>query len=140
FDMGAADRGMFDPGSVPALDSQTRAQMFQDYANSVLDHPALVGCHWLQYMDEPLTGRALDGENSNIGLVSVTETPYPELVAAARSVHTGILHLPLPRDEAEAPLRRGGPRRCWSPGWLPSAYAETGVSSPSAFGSAACLP
>ena len=59
-----------DPGSVPALDSQTRAQMCQDYANSVLDHPALVGCHWLQYMDEPLTGRALDGENSNIGLVS----------------------------------------------------------------------
>jgi len=34
--------------------------------------------------DEPLTGRVLDGENYNIGFVSVTDTPYPEMVRAAR--------------------------------------------------------
>jgi hypothetical protein len=90
FEMAVADRGMFDPGPIPAPNSQTRAQMYQDYVDSVLDHPAFVGCHWFQYRDEPLTGRALDGENSNIGLVSVTDAPYPELVAAARAVHSAI--------------------------------------------------
>jgi agarase len=88
--VGPVHRGMFDAGPVPAPDSQTRAQMFQDYVDSALDHPAFAGCHWFQYLDEPLTGRALDGENSNIGLVSVTDTPYPELVAAARAIHSGM--------------------------------------------------
>jgi agarase len=53
----------------------------------VLDVPAFVGCHWFQYVDEPLTGRTLDGENYNIGLVTVTDTVFPELTAAARKVH-----------------------------------------------------
>ena len=53
----------------------------------MLDNPAFVGCHWFQYVDEPLTGRSFDGENYNIGFVTVTDTPYPELVAAARQVH-----------------------------------------------------
>ena len=60
--------------------------MFRDYVQSVVDNPAFVGAHWFQYVDEPLTGRALDGENYNIGFVTVTDTPYPEMVAAARSV------------------------------------------------------
>jgi agarase len=34
-----------------------------------------------------LTDRAYDGENYNIGFPMVTDTPYPELVAAARSIH-----------------------------------------------------
>jgi agarase len=38
-------------------------------------------------MDQPLTGRWFDGENYNIGFVSITDTPYPEMVAAARRVH-----------------------------------------------------
>ena len=53
----------------------------------MLDNPALVGCHWFQYVDEPLTGRSYDGENYNIGFLTVTDTPYPELVAAARAIH-----------------------------------------------------
>jgi agarase len=38
-------------------------------------------------MDQPLTGRTLDGENYNIGFVTITDTPYPEMVAAARKTH-----------------------------------------------------
>ena len=63
--------------------------MFSVYVNSVIDHPAMVGCHWFQYMDEPTTGRTFDGENYGIGFVSVVDTPYPEMVAAAREVHGG---------------------------------------------------
>ena len=34
-------------------------------------------------MDQPLTGRP-DGENYQIGFVTVADVPYPELVKAAR--------------------------------------------------------
>ena len=87
FHAGALDRGMFHPGLVSATDQQERAAIYTDYVASVLDNPALVGCHWFQYVDEPLTGRSYDGENYNIGFLTVTDTPYPELVAAARKIH-----------------------------------------------------
>jgi hypothetical protein len=90
FHFGALDRGMFHPGLVAARDQQERARMYRAYVQSVLDAPAFVGCHWFQFIDEPITGRWFDGENYNIGFVTVTDTPYPELVDAAREVHTGM--------------------------------------------------
>ena len=87
FHAGALDRGMFHPGLVSAADQQGRAAIYTDYVASVLDHPALVGCHWFQYVDEPLTGRSYDGENYNIGFLTVTDTPYPEMITAARAIH-----------------------------------------------------
>lgn len=36
--------------------------------------------------DRALTGRTLDGENYNIGFVMHNDTPYPEMVEAARTV------------------------------------------------------
>lgn len=84
FHFGALDRGMFHPGLVKADDQTQRARMFKSYMDSVLQNPAFVGCHWFKWCDEPLTGRPLDGENYNIGFVSVTDTPYPEIVAASR--------------------------------------------------------
>ena len=72
---------------LPTNDQHERAAIYTDYVKSVLKNPALVGCHWFQYVDEPLTGRAYDGENYNIGFLTVTDTPYPELVAAARAIH-----------------------------------------------------
>ncbi len=88
FHVGALDRGMFHPGLVAAADQNERAAIYTSYVESVLKNPALVGCHWFQYVDEPLTGRAYDGENYNIGFVSVTDTSYPELVTAARAIHS----------------------------------------------------
>jgi len=87
FHFGALDRGMFHTGLVAARNQKERAAMYKEYVRSVLDHPAFVGCHWFQYVDEPITGRTYDGENYNIGFVTVTDDPYPELVSAARSVH-----------------------------------------------------
>ena len=86
FHFGALDRGLFHPGLVSTPSQAARAAMFRDYIQSVTDNPAFVGAHWFQYMDEPLTGRTLDGENYNIGFVTVTDTPYPEMVQAARNV------------------------------------------------------
>ncbi|MHC4789261.1 MAG: agarase, partial [Planctomycetota bacterium] len=87
---GATDRGCLHPGLVIVEDQAERAQLYGEYVNSVADLPAFVGCHWFQYMDEPLTGRASDGENYNVGLVSVADTPYPELLEAARTTHEEI--------------------------------------------------
>ncbi|HEX8237161.1 MAG TPA: beta-galactosidase [Abditibacteriaceae bacterium] len=88
FHFGALDRGMFHPGLVSTPNQKARATMYEDYVRSVLDHPAFVGCHWFQYIDEPTTGRTYDGENYNIGFVNATDTPYPEMVAAAQKVHS----------------------------------------------------
>jgi hypothetical protein len=87
FHFGALDRGMFHTGLVSAESQSERAMMYQAYVHSVLDHPNFVGCHWFQYVDQPLTGRWFDGENYNIGFLTVTDTPYPEVVKAARQVH-----------------------------------------------------
>ena len=88
FHVGAPDRGMFNTGLVEAANQQWRAAMVQDYVRSVADHPSFVGCHWFRYDDEPLLGHTGNGENYNIGLVSITDTPYPELIATFRSVLT----------------------------------------------------
>ncbi len=57
---------------------------------------AFVGAHWFEYVDEPLTGRSLDGENYNIGLVSVADVPYPELTTAMRSTNSTLYKRLLP--------------------------------------------
>jgi hypothetical protein len=66
------------------------ADSYAAYVRNVLSEPAFVGCHWFQYYDEPTTGRGQDGENFNIGFASITDTPYPELIAAARSANAEI--------------------------------------------------
>ena len=88
--MGALDRGSFSPGLVAAPSQAARASMFTDYVQSALSSPSLVGVDWYQYMDQPCTGTANDGENGNIGFVSVTDNPYPEMVGAARAVGAGL--------------------------------------------------
>ncbi len=90
FHFGALDRGMFHEGLGPRVSQQERAEAYLTYVRSVADCPSFVGCHWFQYIDEPLTGRWFDGENYNIGLVDVTDTPYPELIAAARKAHAEV--------------------------------------------------
>ena len=90
FHFGALDRGMLHTGLVPTADQADRAIHFKRYVESVAGCPSMVGCHWFQYIDEPLTGRVYDGENYNIGLVDVTDSPYSELIAAAKEVNAQV--------------------------------------------------
>lgn len=90
FHFGAVDRGMFGGGLMPVRNQEERASRYADYVKTVLSEPAFVGCHWFQYTDDPTTGRSGDGENFNIGFVSITDTPYPELIAAARNVNSRV--------------------------------------------------
>ncbi|MDD2598963.1 MAG: beta-galactosidase [Kiritimatiellae bacterium] len=85
FHFGALDRGVFHTGLVPVKSQQERAQAYQAFVTSCLKHPRYVGTHWFQWKDQPLTGRG-DGENYQIGFLTVTDQPYPELVEAARKI------------------------------------------------------
>lgn len=89
FHFGSTDRGMFS-GDLTVKDQQTRAESYASYVRSVLAEPAFVGCHWFEYYDEPTSGRLGDGENFNIGFLSITDTPYPELIDAARRTNADI--------------------------------------------------
>ncbi|MCA9416570.1 MAG: beta-galactosidase [Candidatus Omnitrophica bacterium] len=93
FHFGALDRGMFHPGLVEAPNQAGRGEFYERYVRSVAKHPNFVGCHWFQYIDEPITGRTHDGENYNIGFVDVTDTPYRELVHSAQMVHSEVYNI-----------------------------------------------
>lgn len=82
------ETGLFHPGLVMADGQADRAARYTNYMESVAAHDSFVGAHWFQYVDSPITGRAFDGENYNVGFVSVTDIPYPEMVAAAKEFNS----------------------------------------------------
>ncbi|MFZ4683811.1 MAG: hypothetical protein ACOYMS_15000 [Terrimicrobiaceae bacterium] len=93
FHFGATDRGVFDSGLVGVSDQEGRGRAYQNYVKSALADPKCIGAHWFQYTDQPTTGRPGDGENGNVGFVSITDTPYPELIRGAREIHAAMYPL-----------------------------------------------
>jgi len=87
FSFTSRDRGMFGVGGVPVSECRFRGHWYQNYMNATLDNKKFVGAQWFQYYDEPIFGRAWDGENSNTGFVDVTDKPYPELVDNASYIN-----------------------------------------------------
>lgn len=85
FHFGALDRGMFHTGLVPCKSQADRAQHYENYVRGALENPYWVGTHWFQYGSQATTGRG-DGENYQIGLVDLADTPYKELIQAVRTV------------------------------------------------------
>jgi hypothetical protein len=85
FHFGALDRGLFHTGLVATKSQEERAACYEAFVESCLRHPRYVGTHWFQWRDQALTGRG-DGENYQIGFLTVTDQPYPELVEAARKI------------------------------------------------------
>ena len=91
FHFGSADRGLFWEGLVGVGAESERGPAYARYLRAVADNPDFVGAHWFQYLDEPLTGRTLDGENAHIGFVTVADVPYEGLVDAARAANLAIM-------------------------------------------------
>ena len=86
FNFGVPDRGIY-PEMLGVRSQEERARMYQEYVRSVADHPDFVGCYFFEYLDEPPTGRGGDYENIVSGFVSVTDSAYPDMVEAARTVN-----------------------------------------------------
>jgi len=91
FQFGSTDTGLFWPGLFDVGVADERGPAYAAHLRSALANPDIVGCHWFQYVDEPLTGRLLDGENGNMGFVSVADVPYRGLVSAARDANLALL-------------------------------------------------
>jgi len=89
FHFGALDRGLFNPTLRCVANQRQRGAAYTAYVRSCLENPYLVGAHWFQYCDQAATGRG-DGENYQVGLVDICDTPYPETIAACREAGYGM--------------------------------------------------
>ncbi|CAI8867835.1 beta-galactosidase [Pseudomonas serboccidentalis] len=84
FNVGSADRGPFWGGVTPLAKEEDRGPAYTNFLKQALSEPSIVGVHWFQYLDQPVTGRLLDGENGHFGLVGITDLPYQGFVDAVR--------------------------------------------------------
>lgn len=86
FHFGVLDRGMFSAGLCPSgITQEDRALAYTRFVQGALVNPLIVGAHWFQFRDQPLTGR-WDGEGYAIGFVDVADTPYEAMTRASRAM------------------------------------------------------
>jgi len=91
FHFGTPGRGLA-ASLVQVRDQAARGQAYRYYVENAFAMPELVGTHYFQWADQPSTGR-FDGENYGIGLVDVTDRPYPDLVVALKETHGRVRRL-----------------------------------------------
>jgi hypothetical protein len=91
FHFGTPGRGLA-PGLAQTSSQEERGVAYRYYVENVASHPAMIGTHWFQWMDQPSTGRN-DGENYNIGYIDVTDRPYKEFIDAAKETHKRIFEI-----------------------------------------------
>lgn len=88
FHFGAAERG-YAPSLVMVKDQRERGVAYQYYVERTAALPVMVGAHYFQMVDQPVSGR-YDGENYNLGLVNQLDLPYPEMMSFAKATHRRI--------------------------------------------------
>ncbi len=87
FHFNAMDSGFFAPGLQPVSSQEERGKAYTNYMESIFESNKFVGAQWFQYYDQPILGRAWDGENTNAGFVDVADQPYEPLVNAAKKIN-----------------------------------------------------
>ena len=85
FHVGAMDRGLPHSGLRHSTNQYERALVYKNFLLQAAGNPYIVGVGWFQYLDQPYTGRN-DGENYQIGFVTVGDYPNKEIVESARVV------------------------------------------------------
>jgi hypothetical protein len=93
FHFGSGDRGPFGNGVAAVANEEQRGVTYARFIEAAAKTNIVVGAHWFQYADQPVTGRVLDGENSHIGLVGITDIPFEGFVRAARAANRKALGL-----------------------------------------------
>lgn len=84
FNFGSADRGPFWGGVTQLAKEEDRGPAYANFLKQAMNEPSIVGVHWFQYLDQPVTGRLLDGENGHFGLVGITDLPFQGFVDSVR--------------------------------------------------------
>ncbi len=87
FHFGSRDRGPFWGGAMEVAREEDRGPAYANFLKSALAEPSIVGMHWFQYLDQPATGRLLDGENGHVGLVGITDVPYQGFIETVRKAN-----------------------------------------------------
>jgi hypothetical protein len=87
FHFGSDDRGPFGKGVASVWNEAQRGEAYARYVQAAAQDPDIVGAHWFEYTDQPPSGRILDGENSHIGLVGITDLPFKSFVDAVRKAN-----------------------------------------------------
>jgi hypothetical protein len=82
FHFGSADRGPFGNGAAAVASEEERGRAYARFVDAAVASGVIVGTHWFQYVDQPVTGRILDGENAHIGLVGITDIPFGSFTRA----------------------------------------------------------
>jgi len=83
FHHGAVDRALPATGITGVISQEERADAYRNYIEQGFARPELIGMHYFQWIDQPYYGR-FDGENYNIGVVTIQNIPYPELSDAMK--------------------------------------------------------
>jgi len=89
FHHGAVDRALPATGITGVLSQEQRAAAYRNYIEQGFARPEMVGMHYFQWVDQPYYGR-FDGENYNIGVVTLNNIPYPELTGAMKTTNERI--------------------------------------------------
>lgn len=84
FNFGSTDRGPFWGGVTQLAKEDDRGPAYANFLKQAMSEPSIVGVHWFQYLDQPVTGRLLDGENGHFGLVGITDLPFHGFVDSVR--------------------------------------------------------
>jgi hypothetical protein len=82
FHFGSTDRGLPATGIVGVAGQEDRGRAYSYYLENGFARPEMVGIHYFQWLDQPVTGR-FDGENYNIGFLDITYQPYRSIVKYA---------------------------------------------------------
>ncbi|REE85330.1 beta-galactosidase-like protein [Paenibacillus taihuensis] len=92
YHFGALDRGMTATGLRGVTSQEERGVAYQYYTEHAAASKYCVGAHYFILPDQAALGRA-DGENYQIGVVSVCHKPYDEFVRAIQATHRTIYHV-----------------------------------------------
>ena len=84
FSFGSTDRGPFGTGPVAVWNEAQRGPAYARFLAAAAAAPSIVGAHWFDYADQPVSGRLLDGENAHFGLVGITDIPFGSFVDAVK--------------------------------------------------------
>lgn len=90
FHFGSRDRGPFWGGVMEVQREEDRGPAYARFLQKAAEEPLIVGAHWFQYLDQPATGRLLDGENGHLGLVAITDRPWQGFVESVRKANLAL--------------------------------------------------
>jgi catechol 2,3-dioxygenase-like lactoylglutathione lyase family enzyme len=79
-------------------DQTQRGIAYRYYVENAAAHPAVIGAHWFQLVDDLPTGRPSDLERLNYGFLNVLDLPYKPLVEYARETHRRLYSVKLGKE------------------------------------------